>query len=62
MQNKYFLKNNFILVLSLSRTHYVLASTTGGDLSRKPMNQTLNGAAEMPQAYTRNLEVEYLRR
>ena len=46
-------KNNFILVLSLSRTctTYVFASTTGGGLLRKPMNQHLNEVAEIPQAH-----------
>ena len=36
------------LVLSLSRTCTVFASTTDGGLLRKPMNQPLNGVAGIP--------------
>ena len=51
MQNKYLLKKDFILVLSLAQTHTTFSSlphTTGGGLLRKPMNQPLNGVAEIP--------------
>ena len=43
-------------------SHYDLASTTGGDLLRKPMKQPLNGVAEIPQTMFEIFEVEYLRR
>ena len=44
-------------------SHYVFASTAGGGLLRKPMNQPLNGEAEIPQTHVfETLEVEYLRR
>ena len=33
---------------SFADLHYVFASTTGGGLLRKPMNQPLNGVAEIP--------------
>ena len=33
----------------------VFASTTGGGLLRKPMNQPLNGVAELPQAHVKKL-------
>ena len=46
MQNKYELKNNF--TKSFADPHYVFASTTGGGLLRKPMNQPLNGVGEIP--------------
>ena len=36
-------------------SHYVFASTTGGGLLRKHMNQLLNGVAEIPQAHARKL-------
>ena len=49
MQNKNLLKKNFILVFkSFADSHYVFASTTGGDLLRKPKIQPLNGVAEIP--------------
>ena len=31
-----------------SDSHYVFVSATGGGLLRKPMNQPLNGVAEIP--------------
>ena len=46
---------NFISVLSFAVSHYAFASTAGGGLLRKPMNQALNGVAEIPQAHARNL-------
>ena len=36
-------------------SHYVFASTAGGGLLRKPMNQPLNGVAEIPQTHVWNL-------
>ena len=36
-------------------SHYVFVSTTGGGLLRKPMNQPLNGVAEIPQNHVWNL-------
>ena len=32
-------------------SHYGFASTAGGGLLRKPMNQPLNGVAEIPQTH-----------
>ena len=55
MQNKNLLKKNFSLVLSLAHSHYVFASTTGGGLLCKPMNQPLNGVVKIPQAHAQNL-------
>ena len=40
---------------SFMDSHCVFASATGGVLLRKPMNQPLNGVAEIPQAHARNL-------
>ena len=41
--------------MSFADSHYVVASTTGGGLLRKPMNQPLNRVAEIQQAPARNL-------
>ena len=60
MQNKYLLKKNIISVLDLRglalrfrlyRKWRGFASTAGGGLLRKPMNQPLNGVAEIPQTH-----------
>ena len=52
MQNKYFLKKQFYFSYkSFADSHYVFASTAGGGLLRKPMNQSLNGVAEIPQGH-----------
>ena len=49
MQSKYELKKNYILVLRILRTYTTFSPvTTGGGLLRKPMNQPLNGVAEIP--------------
>ena len=40
---------------SFVNSHYVFASTPSGGLLRKPMNQPLNGVAEIPQAHARKL-------
>ena len=36
-------------------SHWVFASTAGGDLLHKPMNQPLNGVAEIPPTHVWNL-------
>ena len=36
---------------SFADSHYGFASTAGGGLLRKPMNQPLNGVAEIPQTH-----------
>ena len=41
--------------MSFADSHYICASTTGGGLLCKPMNQPLNGVAEIPQALAQNL-------
>ena len=56
MQNEYLLKKEFYFSFkSFANSHYGFASTAGGGLLRKPMNQPLNGVAEISQAHARNL-------
>ena len=56
MQNKYLLKKEFYFSFkSFADSHYSFASTAGGGLLSKPMNQPLIGVAEIPQAHVWNL-------
>ena len=55
MQYKYLLKKSYFSFKYFADSHYIFASTTGGGLLRKPMNQPLNGVAEILQAHARNL-------
>ena len=47
MQNKYLLKTIVFSFKSLTDSHYVFASTTGGGLLCNSMNQPLNGVADV---------------
>ena len=53
MQNKYLLKKKefYFSFKSFADSHYGFASTAGGGLLRKSMNQPLNGVAEIPQTH-----------
>ena len=49
MINKNLLKNNFVSVLSLSRTRTTVSPPL--QVPGNPMNQPLNGVAEIPQIH-----------
>ena len=51
MQNKSLLKIIYFSFKSFADSHYGLVSTAGGGLLREPMNQPLNGVAEIPQTH-----------
>ena len=57
MQNKYLLKKEFYFIFKFFFRGLALRFhlDQGGGLLRKPMNQPLNGVAEIPQAHAQNL-------
>ena len=56
MQDKYLLKKELYFSLkSFADSQYGFTSTASGGLLHKPMNQPLNGVAEIPQAHVWNL-------
>ena len=59
MRNKYSLKIVLFNFKSFADSHNVFVSTTGGDLLRKPMNQSLNGVAKFHKPMLGTFQVEY---
>ena len=63
MQNNYLLKKEFYFSFkSFADSHCGFASTTGGGLLGKPINQPLNEVAEIHNPMFEIFEVEYILR